>query len=625
VAIPYNKRTCDCGALRPAAIGQEVVLAGWVNNYRDHGDNLVFIDLRDRGGITQCRFNVDTDPQATKVARTLRKEDCIVVRGEVISRGENVNPKLPTGQIEVSIHEVELLNKSLTPPFEVADHVEAGEDLRLKYRFLDLRRPVMQKSMILRHRVLQAFRHFFYNEGFLEVETPILTKSTPEGARDYLVPSRVFPGSFYALPQSPQLFKQLLMISGFDRYMQIARCFRDEDLRADRQPEFTQVDLEMAFVDMEDVLDVTERSLAYAWKEILGVEVAVPFQRMSYDDAMRDYGIDRPDLRYDLKLIDVTAVAQKTDFQVFQSAVATGGVVKAICLPGGAEMTRKETDGLTAEIQGIGAGGLPLTKVIAGEGGKPELQTGIAKFLAPVTDELVQAVGAKVGDAIFFGCGKFGQVSKYLAWLRTTLAQRRGLIPKDRWEFPWVIDMPMFEFSEEDQRWVSMHHPFTMPRDEDLDKLESDPGAVRAKSYDPVVNGVELASGSIRIHDRAVQNRVFRMLGLSEDEAHAKFEHLLNALQYGAPPHGGLALGLDRIVMLMTGTDNIRDVIAFPKTQRAYCPLTECPSPVDDKQLVELSIDLAAALKAKQAAADSRARGSQAQSENRGPESDAIS
>jgi len=603
VAIAYNKRTCDCGALRPSDVGKPVTLAGWVNNYRDHGDNLVFIDLRDRGGITQCRFNVDTDPQATRIARTLRKEDCIAVRGEVISRGENINPKLPTGEIEVSVHEVELLNKSLTPPFEVADHVEASEDLRLKYRFLDLRRPTMQRNMIVRHQVLQAFRRFFYNEGFLEIETPILTKSTPEGARDYLVPSRVFPGSFYALPQSPQLFKQLLMMSGFNRYMQIARCFRDEDLRADRQPEFTQVDLELAFVDLEDVLDVTERSLAFVWKQVLGVEVTVPFRRMRYDEAMRDYGIDRPDLRFDLKLIDVTEAVRASTFNVFQQVLASGDVVKAIRLPGGAEMTRKETDGLTAEIQGIGAGGLPLTKVVAGEKGAPEFQTGIGKFLAPVTDELIRATGAQVGDALFFGCGKFEHVCKHLAWLRSTLAQRRGLIPKDRWEFLWVIDMPMFEFSEEDGRWVSMHHPFTMPCDEDLDKLESDPGSVRAKSYDPVVNGVELASGSIRIHDQAVQNRVFRMLGIGQAEAHAKFEHLLTALQYGAPPHGGLALGLDRIVMLLTGTDNIRDVIAFPKTQRAYCPLTECPSPVDDRQLAELGIDLAPSVKAKLAAA----------------------
>lgn len=607
MAIAYNKRTCDCGTLRADDVGKSVILAGWVNNYRDHGDNLVFIDLRDRGGITQCRFNVDTDPVATKTARSLRKEDCIAVRGEVIHRGENINPKLATGEIEVSIHEVEILNKSQTPPFEIVEHVEANEDLRLQYRFLDLRRGPTQRVMIARHKILQAFRTFFYGEGFLDIETPILTKSTPEGARDYLVPSRVFPGDFYALPQSPQLFKQLLMISGYDRYMQIARCFRDEDLRADRQPEFTQVDLEMAFVDVDDVLDVTERSLAYAWKEVAGIDVPVPFKRMSYDEAMRDYGIDRPDLRFEMKLIDVTAVAEKTDFKIFKDAIAAGGIVKAICLPGGGEMTRKETDALTAEIQGIGAGGLPLCKVIAGEGGKAELQTGIAKFFAGDTaPALISTMNANVGDAIFFSCGKFSDVCKHLAWLRTTLAERRGLIPKDRWEFRWVVDMPMFEWSEEDGRWFAMHHPFTMPKDEDLAKLESDPGAVRARSYDVVLNGSELGGGSIRIHRQDVQNRIFRLLGIGEEEAHHKFEHLLNALKFGAPPHGGLALGLDRIVMMLTGTDNIRDVIAFPKTQRAFCPLTECPSSVDPKQLDELGIDLNAATRAKRKAQQER-------------------
>ncbi len=593
MAIAYNKRTCDCGTLRAADIGKEVILAGWVNTYRDHGENLVFIDLRDRGGLTQCRFNIDTDPEATKIARTLRKEDVIAIRGEVISRGTNVNPKLPTGEIEVSVHEVNLLAKSATPPFEVSEYTEANEDLRLKYRFLDLRRPPMQKAIITRHKTLQAFREFYYREGFLDIETPILTKSTPEGARDYLVPSRVFPGQFYALPQSPQLFKQLLMISGLDRYMQIARCFRDEDLRADRQPEFTQVDLEMAFVDVDNVLDVVERSLAYVWKEVIGVEVATPFRRMRYDDAMRDYGSDKPDLRYEMKLIDITQLAKQSELKVFLENIEKGGIVKAICLPGGGEMTRKETDALTAEIQGVGAGGLPLCKVVAGGDGSPELQTGIAKFWpAVVAKQLIEKMEAKVGDILFFGVGTMSAVSKHLNWLRTTLADRRKLIPAGKWEFLWIVDMPAFDWDEEAKRWVFMHHPFTMPHDEDLDRLESDPGSVRAKCYDIVLNGNELGSGSIRIHRLDLQYRIFRMLGITDEEAQRKFTHLLNALQYGAPPHGGLALGLDRMAMLLSGASSIRDVTAFPKTQKAFDPLTECPSEVDARQLRELGISV---------------------------------
>ena len=600
MAIAYNKRTCDCGALRASDIGKEVILAGWVNSYRDHGENLVFIDLRDRGGVTQCRFNVDTDPEATKIARTLRKEDCIAIRGKVISRGANVNPKLPTGEIEVSVHEVNVLSKSLTPPFEVSEFAEPNEDLRLKYRFLDLRRPPMQRNIITRHRMVQAFREFYYREGFLEIETPILTKSTPEGARDYLVPSRIFPGQFYALPQSPQLFKQLLMMSGLDRYVQIARCFRDEDLRADRQPEFTQVDLEMAFVDVEDVLDVVERSLAYVWKQVLDVDIPTPFRRMSYDEAMRDYGSDKPDLRYGMKLIDVTDLAKRSELKVFLDAIEKGGIVKAICVPGGGEMTRKETDALTAEIQGVGAGGLPLCKVVAGADGSPELQTGIAKFWPPdVARELIARMGANVNDILFFGVGTFANVSKHLSWLRTTLAERRKLIPAGKWEFLWIVDMPAFDWDEETKRWVFMHHPFTMPHDEDLDKLESDPGSVCAKCYDIVLNGNELGSGSIRIHRQDVQYRIFRMLGISDEQAREKFTHLLTALQYGPPPHGGLALGVDRMAMLLAGASSIRDVTAFPKTQKAFDPLTECPSEVDPKQLRELGIDLSPEVKAR--------------------------
>ncbi len=599
MAVPYHQRTHTCGQLRAADEGAEVVLAGWVNSYRDHG-GMVFIDLRDHHGLTQVKFNPETDPKAHQTARGLRNEDCIAIRGDVALRGENINPKLPTGEIEVNGREVDLLNKSETPVFPIEDNVEAGEEVRLRYRFLDLRRNPVQRAMRMRHRITKAVRDFFDREGFVEVETPFLTKSTPEGARDYLVPSRVQQGSFYALPQSPQLFKQLLMMGGMDRYVQIVRCFRDEDLRADRQPEFTQVDVEMAFVQEENVLDVTERAMAQVMKEALDIDVPLPMPRMSYEEAMRNYGIDRPDTRFEMKLIDVTEIARKMDFNVFKGAIEKGGVVRCLVCPGGGEMTRKETDGLTEEIKGIGAGGMPVTKVIAGDA-KPALQTGIAKFFeGELADELIATTGAKVGDAIFFSADTHSNVCKYLAWLRTVLAERRGMIPENRFNFCWVIDFPLFEFSEEDGRWYSTHHPFTAPRAEDLDKFDSgDLGNIRAQAYDIVLNGIEVAGGSIRIHSRDVQQKVFRALGIDEAEASAKFEHLLNALKYGAPPHGGIAWGLDRFVALLLGYESIRDVIAFPKTQRAVCPLTDAPAEVAPAQLAELGIDLRPEVRAK--------------------------
>jgi len=568
-------------------VGESVILAGWVQKYRDHG-GMVFIDLRDYTGVTQIRFNPETDPKAHTIARSLRTEDVIAVAGEVAPRGENVNPKLPTGEIEVLGHQCDLLSKADTTPFEVADHIEANEDLRLKYRYVDLRRPVMQKVFRTRHRIGKAIRDYFDENGFVEIETPFLTKSTPEGARDYLVPSRVKRGTFYALPQSPQIFKQLFMIAGFDRYAQIVRCFRDEDLRADRQPEFTQLDMEMSFVQMEDVMTVVEGCVQRIFKAALDIDVPVPFPRISEGEAMERFGIDRPDTRFGLELQDVTDIARRCDFRVFSEALAAGGVVKCIVARGG-ELTRKITDGLTEEIKGIGGAGLPVTKVIQGAGG-PEFSTGIAKFIQPVFAELCAKVGTQVGDTIFFMPGRFAHVCKYLHYVRTRLAQIMELIPPNRWNLLWVVDFPLFVWDEEANRWFSTHHPFTAPKDEDLQYLESDPGRVRSKAYDLVLNGTEMAGGSIRIHRRDVQARVFRVLGISDEEAHLRFEFLMDALRFGAPPHGGIAFGFDRWTMLLTGQESLRDVVAFPKTQRAVCPLTGAPAPVGQDQLDELQL-----------------------------------
>ncbi|MBN2447601.1 MAG: aspartate--tRNA ligase [Phycisphaerae bacterium] len=593
VSLPYNQRTCYCGEVSAEHVGKSAILVGWVANRRDLG-GMVFIDLRDREGTVQVKIDSDTDPQAHQIAHRLRNEFCIALRGDVVARPEKmVNTDMRTGAVEIIGREIEVLSESETPKFAVDDEIETNEEVRLKYRFLDLRRPRLQNAIRTRHRLTKVLRDYFDGEGFVEIETPFLTRSTPEGARDFLVPSRVQLGHFYALPQSPQLFKQLLMMSGFDKYMQIVRCFRDEDLRADRQPEFTQLDVEMSFVQPENIINVIEGCMVAVMREIHGIEVPRPFPRMSYAQAMADYGIDRPDTRYDLRLIDVTEIAQKTGFKVFTEAVDAGGVVRAIRLPGGAEMPRKKLDALTEELKGIGAGGLPLVKVAA-DGDKLIFETGVAKFFSPeLTAETATAMKAEPGDVLFFSADTETNVCKYLSWLRQTIAQRRGLIPEGLWNFLWVLDFPMFEYSTEDGRHYAMHHPFTAPLDEDIPLLDDDnPGKCRAKAYDIVLNGTELGGGSIRIHRADVQEKVFQLLDIGPAEQRHKFGFLLDALKYGPPPHGGIALGLDRMVMLLAGLESLRDTIAFPKTHRAVCMLTEAPGTVATEQLDELGIRL---------------------------------
>lgn len=592
--LPYNQRTCYCGEVGSHLVEQTVLLTGWVHNRRDHG-GIFFIDLRDREGVVQLKFDPEADPSAHEVAAALRNEYCIAVRGEVVPRPEGlVNPRMKTGTVEVNVREIDVLSVSDTPKFEIFDTIDTSEEVRLRYRYLDLRRRPLQEALITRHRITKAIRDYFDRARFIEIETPFLTKSTPEGARDYLVPSRVQPGSFYALPQSPQLFKQLLMMSGFDRYMQIVRCFRDEDLRADRQPEFTQLDVEMSFVQSDDVLRVIEGCLAQVMKAIHGVDVPTPFPRMTYQQALDEYGIDRPDTRYDLRIKDVSDIAIKTGFKVFTGAIDKGGAVRCIRVPGGAEMTRKETDKLAADLKGIGAGGLPLVKVVAGDEGKFRFETGSAKFFTPeVTAETIAATSASAGDIIFFAADSIPNVCKYLSWLREVVAQRRGLIPPDQWHFLWVLDFPLFEYNEDEQRYYAVHHPFTAPLDEDIPLLDGDAARCRAKAYDVVLNGIELGGGSIRIHRREIQEKVFELLALTPEEQQLKFGFLLEALKFGPPPHGGIALGLDRIAMLLSGLDNIRDTISFPKTARAVCPLTEAPAPVSPAQLDELGLRLA--------------------------------
>ncbi len=598
------RRTHTCGDLRPEHIGQTVVLNGWVNSTRAYNDQ-VFVDLRDRYGLTQVVFDAD-DADLFAAAQEVRSEWVLAVRGKVRERlpGKH-NPKLATGDVEVLAGELVVLNRCPTPPFEVmslpqeggqfGDPELAGEDLRLQYRYLDLRRPTLQRTLALRHRLNKVIRDNLDRQGFLELETPLLGRSTPEGARDYLVPSRVNCDEktgkphWYALPQSPQLYKQLLMVAGYDKYFQIARCLRDEDLRADRQPEFTQLDLEMSFVEMEDVFTVIENLTAEIFERCVGVTVPLPLPRISYADAMLRYGSDKPDLRFGMEIVDVSDLAAQTEFGVFRDAVASGGAVRGLNAKGAAEKySRKGLDELAKYVGQFGARGLAWVKVE-----KDKLTSPIEKFLpAPVQGALRQRFGAEPGDLLLFVADKECVACQALGNLRTHLASALGLIDPSRKEFAlaWVLDFPSFIWDEEEKRWAANHHPFTAPRDEDLDKLESDPGSVRAKAYDLVINGYECGGGSIRIHSPEVQSRLFKVLGMSEEQARQRFGFLLDALKFGAPPHGGIALGLDRFTMILGGTSNIRDVIAFPKNQKARDLMTGAPAPVDPKQLKELGL-----------------------------------
>ena len=583
------KRTCRCAELSEKNIGEEVTMMGWVQKQRNKG-GIIFVDMRDRSGILQVIFEDGEINEADFAkAEKLRSEFVIAVKGKVTARSGAVNENLATGAIELRAEELRVLSESDTPPFPIEADSKTKEELRLKYRYLDLRRPDLQRNLIMRSKVATLIRQFLADEGFLEIETPMLTKSTPEGARDYLVPSRVHPGTFYALPQSPQLFKQLLMCSGYDRYFQLARCFRDEDLRADRQPEFTQVDMELSFVDEDDVMDVNERLLQKLFKEILDVDIELPIQRMTWQEAMDRFGSDKPDLRFGMELKDVSEVVKGCGFGVFTGALENGGSVRGINAKGQGGMPRKKIDALVDFAKGYGAKGLAYIAIH--EDGS--YKSSFAKFMTEdQMNALVKAMDGEAGDLLLFAADRNKIVWNVLGALRVELADQMGLLDKSDYKFLWVTEFPQFEWSDEEERYVAMHHPFTMPMDEDLDMLETNPGAVRAKAYDIVLNGTEIGGGSVRIHQADVQSRMFKALGLTDEVANEKFGFLLDAFKYGVPPHAGLAYGLDRLVMLMAKRDSIRDVIAFPKVKDASCLLTNAPDVVDAKQLDELSIKI---------------------------------
>jgi len=586
--ITGMKRTKYCGEFRAEHIGESATVCGWVQRMRNLG-GLIFIDLRDRSGIVQCTFDEAENAELFAKAFTVRSEFVLTIRGKVRSRGEGaITDRIPTGAVEILAEEMRILSKAQTTPFEIVENSDVNDVLRLKYRYLDLRRPDMQKFIALRHRITKIARDYYDENGFFEIETPILTKSTPEGARDYLVPSRVHPGKFYALPQSPQQYKQLLMLAGFDRYMQIARCFRDEDLRADRQPEFTQIDLEMSFADVDDVITVNEGLIARLWKEILGKEITLPIKRMTYKEAMTRFGSDKPDTRFGFELQDISDIAENCEFKVFKGAIEAGGSVRMIKVDGGAKFARKEIDGLAEWVKTYRAKGLAWLK-LAEDG---TMSSSFAKFLSE--DEvkaIIDRAGAKNGDVIFVVAdGNNEVVYASLGALRCECAKRLDVIDPDRYDIFWIVEFPLFEYDEEEDRYVAKHHPFTAPMDEDVDTMMTNPASARAKAYDIVINGYEAGGGSIRIHSSDLQEKMFEALGFTKEAANDRFGHMIEAFSYGAPPHGGLAFGLDRLVMLLSGTDNIRDVIAFPKVQNASEIMMQSPDFVEDVQLTDLHI-----------------------------------